>query len=134
MSQSPAPLRPPSTGDEAGLRTELLALNEELRELKSTDHSARAYFLSWLALVAGSVSTKLVVDWVRTEGKPPVFGIPVLALGVWALVKATGHRRKARRLGKHEAVRMTRQLELRRLLGLEEAVFPETPALTREVA
>ena len=46
-----APSRASDSGHEA-LRAELDALNEELRELHSTDHSLRAYFATWGAFVS----------------------------------------------------------------------------------
>ncbi|MFM2153675.1 MAG: hypothetical protein RL199_2110 [Pseudomonadota bacterium] len=127
-------------GDEAVLHAELLGLNEELRELKSTDHTARAYFLSWFALVTVSVTTKLLIDWfVPDPNKPehhfPALAVPIGLAAVWAMAKSFSHRAKARRMERHEAVRMSRQLELRRRLGLEEAVFPlSEPMPAREVA
>ena len=127
-------------GDEAALHAELLGLNEELRELKSTDHTARAYFLTWFALVTGSVTTKLLVDWfhpdpLKPEHHFPALAVPIGLAALWAIASALSHRAKARRMERDEAVRMSRQLELRRLLGLEEAVFPASePMPAREVA
>ena len=127
-------------GDEVALRAELLNLNEELRELRSTDHTARAYFLSWLTLITGSVTTKLLIDWFvpdpsKTEHHFPALSVPIGLAALWSIGKALSHRATARAMERGESVRMSRQLELRRLLGLEEAVFPETaPSLAREVA
>ncbi len=126
--------------DEAAMLAELVGLNEELRELKSTDHTARAYFLSWFALITTSVGTKLLIDWfVPDPNKPvhhfPALSVPIGVAAVWAIWKALSNRGIARRMERQEAVRMSRQLELRRLLGLEEAVFPASAQpLAREVA
>jgi hypothetical protein len=143
MSDAIEPVRPALHAidpDEGAMHAELLDLNEELRELKSTDHTARAYFLTWFALITCSVTTKLLIDWFVPDPNKPVHHFPALSVpiglaAVWSIGKALSHRLKARGMERHEAVRMTRQLELRRLLGLEEAVFPPSPAtLTREVA
>ena len=117
---------------DAALWAELEALNVELRELKSTDHAVRAYFSSWLALVAGSVSVKLVWDWHKVQSKPPIVAIPLAVLALAFLTKAWQERRAKTHLAAHEDVRLARQRELRKLLGVEDAPVPalsSSPAL-----
>ncbi len=123
-----APPRPSDSGHEA-LRTELDALNEELRELRSTDHALRAYFASWGALVSLSVTGKLIFDFFNPPDgrvvRPPYFtATPLLLIGLWLVFDALKNRAQKAALEKHEAVRLARQHELRELLGLNEAPVP----------
>ena len=106
------------------LREELDQLNEGLRVLDSADHAVRAYVTSWLALVALAVAGKLVWDWQRLGTKPPLFAIPILAIGVGLFMKARGHRARQRACSADEEVRLSRQRELRTILGLDEAHIP----------
>jgi hypothetical protein len=109
---------------EAALRAELEALHVELRELKSTDHAVRAYFASWFALVTGSIACKLVFDWQKLQSKPPIVAAPLAVLALAFLAKAWQERRAKARLAAHEDVRLARQRELRKLLGVEDAPVP----------
>ena len=117
---------------DAALWAELESLNADLRELKSTDHAVRAYFASWLALVAGSVACKLVWDWHKLQSKPPIVAAPLAVLALAFVVKAWQERRAKSRLVAHEDVRLARQRELRKVLGVEDAPVPPlepSPAL-----
>lgn len=116
-----ATLQPQPDG---ALTTELHALNHELRELKSTDHALRAYVEGWLALVSLSVTGKLVFDWFRTDGKAPWLAIPIAILGVGFLVDAIRQKFAQRKLGAAEQLKLDRQRELRRLLGIDDAPVP----------
>lgn len=125
--------RPPPAGakasdESARLRTELDALNAELREMPSTDVSLRAYLETWAALLSLSVAGKMTWDWLHTASKAPVFGFLVGALGVYFVVHSLLLRARARRMSAHEETRLRRQRELRALLGLEEAPVPPMPA------
>ena len=122
-----APARPVEAVDpQAELRGELLALNELLRERKSVDHAARAYFGSWGVVVSASVATKLYVDSVKT----PWVAVPLAFLALVLLADVVSNKRRQWKLNRVEQGQLLRQRELRRLLGLEEAVMPSEPALT----
>lgn len=121
------PLRPPP---DAGLRRELDALNLELKVMRSTDHSLRAYVSTWLTLVFGSVAGKLLLDWHRIEAaRFPTVAVPVAVLALAFLADATVHRLHRRRLVAGENVQLARQRELRTLLGIDEAPVPKMSPL-----
>lgn len=123
LRQPPAGV-PAAHPDEKGLRTELDALNLELRELKSTDHAVRTYVETWLGFVTGSVGVKLLFDWQKTQGKLPYVAFPLILAGLALLVDAMLHRLEKSRLAVGEERQMLRQRELRGLLGLDDAPVP----------
>lgn len=131
-----APPGAPAMGsNEASLRAELEALNEELRVLTSTDHSVRAYVETWLGIIATTVSIKLAWDWFKaTERalldpsiphKPPIVAIPLVLLALGLFADAIKHRLAFRRLAASEGERLARQRELRQQLGFDELELPE---------
>lgn len=136
-SPSPAAVRPPpappplvaTSGREAELRAELDALNLELRELKSTDLGVRAYAATWLGFLACGVGGKLLRDALVTDSKIAWAVWPLLLLGVLLFADAVAQKLAQRRLQRDEEERLARQRELRRVLGLEEAVLPPSNSL-----
>lgn len=123
------------TGPEAvKLREELDRLNVELKVLRSTDYAVRAYIETWIFLVGALATGKLVYDWQHTHGKPPVIAIPVAGLALLLLADSLILRFKQRFVAHDEDRRLARQRELRRLLRVDDAVFPSmTPAATDTV-
>jgi hypothetical protein len=125
---APTPAIALQTEDES-LRVELDALNEQLRELRSTDHALRAYLTSWAALVSLSVTGKLIYDWLNPPAgrdvRPPLFtATPLALLGLWLVWDTLRSRAEQRRLEQEESVHLARQQELRERLGLNEAPVP----------
>jgi hypothetical protein len=110
----------PKPSPQVVMREELDRLNDELRELRSTDYAVRAYIETWLAVVAGLATTKLVYDWHHTHGKPPVIAIPIAGLALLLLADSLVQRFKQRFIATDEERRLLRQRELRRLLRVDE--------------
>jgi hypothetical protein len=117
-----APAR--ATGE---LREELDRLNGELKELRSTDYAVRAYIETWLAVVAGLATAKLVYDWHHTHGKPPILAIPVAGLSLLLVADSIVQRFKQRFVASDEERRLARQRELRRELRIDEADLTPRP-------
>lgn len=114
-------------GGSAPLRAELDALNLELRELRSTDHMVRAYAEAWLGFVSGSVAVKLHLDAWKLSTGTSYLGVALAVVSAALWVDVARQLRRRRKLGAQEAGRLERQRELRRRLGLDEAVFPPQP-------
>lgn len=115
-----------SQEDRKALRAELDELNERLRVLESASISARSYIEAWVAFVLGGVAGKLLVD---TFGDPTADGFPWHALPfIIAFLLVLGDvvrlRRKLRAVREEENRGLSRQRELRTLLGLDEIRFP----------
>jgi hypothetical protein len=127
---SDAPL---SAKEEIKLREELDRLNYDLRELRSTDYAVRAYIETWIAIVGGLATSKLVYDWQHTHGKPPVIAIPVGGLALLLFADSMLLRFKQRFVATDEERRLARQRELRRLLRVDEAQFPPLAPVTPAV-
>jgi len=130
----PTPAPADAVPDRAALEQELGRLNEELRVLRSSDLSARAYFEGWFAIVSWSVVGKLLFDWYRSLAKWPWLAIPVGLLGVYLTVDLVRVRARRRPVVEREEAGLRRQRELRRLLRLDEAALPEAEAAPRPAA
>lgn len=112
--------------DEApvALRAELDALNIDLQVLHSSSFALRAYVETWVAFVCLSSASKLTWDWMHTAAKPPVVAVPLALLGLAAAADAIVQRLKQRKLARTEEEQLTRQKELRRVLGIDELTLP----------
>jgi hypothetical protein len=119
----------PERTTSAPLRAELEALNLELRELKSTDYSVRAYIETWIAAATGGAACKLIYDWQRMHSKPPIVAFPLAFFALAVLTDSIVQRVKGHRLAVVENRKLARQRELRQLLGIDEANVPHMAPL-----
>ena len=107
------------------LYAELAQLNTELRELKSSELAVRAYMETWVAAVSFLAWSKLVYDWQKTHSHAPWLLIPLAMFALVVFADSLSQRSKQHKLARAEEDKLKRQRELRSILGVDDAVFPE---------
>jgi len=116
---------PVADADRAELRAELEALNAQLRSLSSVDYGVKAYVGGWVTTMSSIVAGKMLWDWQYAPDRMPTMAIPFGLLAIVAGLKVAGFRRTQRRLAAAEELKLARQKELRKLLGVDEFQIPE---------